>query len=288
VVGSFGSAVLGPALLNGVDFASMPPQGTRGIACQAEQCFFFSADVIAGHDPIGDQVGTPEGAVWSANGTTAVIYSRSGQWLRVLNTEPSRAQGAQQNVASLGGQLGAVQVSPDGQHVVFAITGQHSGVYEVTANGALVPLLAAENAVALAYSGGGETLYVLNGNQVLEIGADSLLHSWELEGVANPVGLQAGRDAAGRAVLYVAGGDDHSLFVYDGATHQLIETIPLSFAPTQVEPAGTGSYFLTSRNSGDELLWSFTTGRGAFFVPVTPLEATPAASDEFPQRKVRR
>jgi hypothetical protein len=51
-----------------------------------------------------------------------------------------------------------------------------------------------------------------------------------------------------------------------------------------MQASGTGSYLLTTRGSEDELLWSFTGGRGAFFVPVTPMET----ASGHPQRKVRR
>ena len=94
--------------------------------------------------------------------------------------------------------------------------------------------------------------------------------------------MQVGQDSAARAVIYVAGRGDQTLFVYDRASHNLLEQIQLTVAPSQLEPSGTSSYLLTSRSSADEVLWSFTAGRGIFFVPVTPTEA------ETPQRRVRR
>ena len=143
----------------------------------------------------------------------------------------------------------------------------------------------AVNPVALAFSKNGDTLYILDAgsHEVSEIHvSDGLAQSWPIEAVQDPIGVQVGQDSAARAVIYVAGRGDQTLFVYDRASHNLLEQIQLTFAPSQLEPSGTSSYLLTSRSSADEVLWSFTAGRGIFFVPVTPTEA------ETPQRRVRR
>ena len=287
VAGSFGSATLGPALLSGLDFASMSPTQTRGIGCQAELCFWIPVlgTLQRGATPLLNQTATPEGAAWSADGAVAAIYSRSGQWIRVLGAEDAPPQ---QSVSSLGGQLSAVAVSPDGRHVVLAVRGEHPGVYEFTASGNYVSLLAAADPIRLAYASNG-TLYVLDGRQISEIGADGLLQSWPIETVADPVDLQPGRDASGRAVVYVAGSDDHALFVYDAAKHTLTSQIALTFAPSQVEPSGSGGYLLTERASADQLLWAYDVGRGVFFVPVTPVEIMDAERPTLgPLGKVRR
>ncbi|MEO5925005.1 MAG: hypothetical protein ABIR70_14385 [Bryobacteraceae bacterium] len=280
VVGSFGSAALGPVVLGGLDFASS--QRTRGIACQKDQCFFVAGlgSEQVERAAIADQVDVPEGAAWSEDGQVVAIYSRSQQWIRVL---PFAGEaGAQQNISSLGGQLTAVEVSPDGKKVVFAIAGDHSGVYELR-DGTFVPVLAADRPVDLTYSANGQTLFVLAGSRISAIDADGIMQSWPLDAVQDGIGVQPGLDSAGRDVLYVAGRGDHALFVYDGATHALLEQISLNFAPSQIQPSGTGSYLLTSRTNEDELLWSYTVGRGAFFVPASPVE-----NSGLPQRKVRR
>jgi len=282
VVGSYGSAVLGPALLSGLEFASMAPLGNHGVACFAGQCVLVSgvgSETVL-QTPIADQADLPEATAWSADGQVAAIYSRSGQWIRVLKV--SGESGPQTSLASLGGALVAVAVNSNGAHVVFALAGEHPGVLEMTADGNFVPVMAAQHPTALTYSG--ETLYVLDETRILEKSADGIAQSWSMDGVQDGVGVQAGRDASGRDVLYVAGRGDHALFAFDRSNHSLTEQIPLTFAPSQMQASGPGSYLLTARASEDELLWSFTTGRGVFFVPVTPL----AATGGLPQRKVRR
>jgi hypothetical protein len=277
IQGSFGSASLGPALLSGLEFASMSLsngtlQQAAGVACSALQCSFVQAGMQ--QSPITDQIGIPEAAAWSADGTVVAIYSRSGQWIRTFTNGEG---GPQLSISSLAGDLVTVAVSPDGKHTVFALAGEHPGVFEVTAAGAFVPLVGSQHPVALAYSSNGDTLYVLDGQQISEVHSNGLVSNWPVDAVQNPAAIYAVS-----SIVYVAGGGDHALFIYDSTKHTLIEQIPLSFAPSQIQPIGAGSFLLTSRASKDDLLWSFTAGRGAFFVPVTPVETA------VPQRKVRR
>jgi hypothetical protein len=126
----------------------------------------------------------------------------------------------------------------------------------------------------LTYSKAG-TLYVLDGQQVTEVSTAGLVDRWPVA-VHDPAAIEAG------SIVYIAGRADRALFAYDGTKHTLIERIPLSIAPSKVQPSGAGSYLLNSRVTEDDLLWSFAAGRGAFFIPVPPDGAS------SPQRKVRR
>ena len=290
LIGSFGSASLGPVLLNDLAFASLAPQRSYGIGCSSGQCFLITGLGTGSveQQPLADQFGMPDAAVWSADGTVVAIYSRSDQWIRVIRNLPGTADPAPQwSIASLGGQLSKVAISPDGKRVWMGLAGDHPGVFEITPEGNFIPVNPAENPVAFAFSANGETLYVLDAgsHQITEIHLpDGLAQSWPIEGVENPVGLQLGRDSSGRNVIYVAGGSDHTLFVY-GSDHQVTEQVPLSFAPSQIELSGSGSLLLTTRRSSDDVLWSYTAGRGAYFVPVTP--AAPEVTNG-PNRRVRR
>jgi hypothetical protein len=277
VLGSFGSATLGPAILSDVEFATMAPLQQRGIACRGVECFAFTGQALE-LQAVPEQREMPEGSAWSASGDTVVLYSRTGEWIRVFE---AGEWSAQLSTHSLGGQVMAAAVSPDGAHKVFAIAGEHSGVFELAGLDAFVPLLAAEQPRALAYSVKGDTLYVLGRDHVDQLRANGTVESWALA-VEEPWDIQPSRDASGRSVVYVAGRGDHALFTYDAASHGLLETIPLAFAPSRIEPYGAGSFLLTARASEEDLLWSYTSGRGAFFVPVTPVEA------DTTQRKVRR
>ncbi len=64
--------------------------------------------------------------------------------------------------------------------------------------------------------------------------------------------------------------------------------IELTFAPTQIEPMGADSYQLTSRSNEGDVVWSYTPGRGVYFVPVTPAESgKQAESNGLAQRRRR-
>lgn len=262
--------MLGPALLRGVDFASMSPHAGRGIACRQEQCFVLSGD---GETALVDQMGMPDGVAWSADGATAALYSRNGEWIRMLH---GGEVSAQWSLASLDADLSAVEVSPDGRNVVFAMTGEHPGVFALTGEGNFVPLLEASEPQALAYSG--STLLVLDGQEIAELAADGTVSRWAIEAVLDPVDLATG-ESGGHKALFVAGGADQALYAYDAASHSLLSQTALSFAPSRVDAAGS-DYLLTARSTEEDLLWAFSANRGVFFVPVTPETTT--------QRKVRR
>lgn len=272
VAGAFGAATLGPALMRGLDFASMAPRSGRGIACRQEQCFLIGGELL-GETPLADQAGVPDGAAWSADGAVAALYSRAEEWIRVVRGGDVSAQWS---LASLDADLSAVEVSPDGRTIVFAMTGEHPGVFTLTGEGNFVPLLAASRPVALAYRG--STLLVLDGQEITELAADGVAHRWSVEAVQDPVDLAAG-ESGGRAALFVAGAADHMLYTFDAASHGLIGETALSFAPSRVEAAGS-DYLLTARGGEEDILWAFSANRGVFFVPVTPETTT--------QRKVRR
>jgi hypothetical protein len=295
VVGSLGSAALGPTLLGGLDFASVAPQGSNGVGCgssrDSRQCFVISGlgSEQPGQSPVSD-VGSTTGAAWSADGGTVALSSKSEGWVRVLHGLPDALDiQPQWSITSLGGTLTSVAVNANGRHVVLAITGDHAGVYELTESGNFVPVLHATNPVALAFAGNSNTLLAADATDdtISEVDLGSgLTQSWPIQAVQDPIGIQAGRDANGLSVVYVLGHSDQALFAYNAESHLLAGQIPLSFVPTELQPLGGGSYQLTSRVHSDDLLWSFSAGRGVYFVPVTPLGSP--EQTENTQRRVRR
>ncbi len=290
VAGSFGSAALGPVLLSGLDFASVAPQRSYGIGCASEQCFFITglgSDQLQ-QNPISLFTGKVTGAAWSPDGGTLALYSSGEGWIRLLRGLPNAVEVQEQwSVTSFGGALASVAVSDGGQHVVLAITGDHAGVYELKDAGNFVPVLQAANPVALAFAADGDTLLVADATEhtISEVQLTTgLRQSWSIAAVEAPAAIQASKD-----FIYLVGQNDQTLFAYNPSNHALAAQIPLSFVPTQLVAVGANSYQLTSRASVDDLLWSYTPGRGVYFVPVTPAGSTDQAqSSEVAQRKVRR
>jgi hypothetical protein len=289
VIGSLGSASLGPAALNQLDFASIAPRQNYGIAFRRGQ-FMFVSQLGAAHvseTSLQEPSFAPDGMVWSDDGSVAVFYSQTGGWIQTFTGFPTSVNaGSQISISPLGGSLSAVATDLHGQSVAVGTTGDHAGVYISASGQGFVPLVDLSNPVALAFSPDGSTLYALDGatNQVSELNlASSAVQTLPL-GTKDAVALMATRNASNLNVLYVAGRGDHLLLAFDPSTQQQIASVPLSFAPAAIVPLGPNSFLLGSRTGANDPLWSFRNGSQptVYFVPATPLP-----NDLDPSREVR-
>jgi hypothetical protein len=282
VIGSLGSASLGPPVLQPLDFASLAPHQNYAIASRSGQSLFVSG---LESEPVSttvlpDSVSTPEGLVWSEDGSVAVLYSQTGNWIQTLTGLPnSVTAGPVVSLVPLGGSLSAVATDAHGARVAIGVTGGLAGVYEIVGGQNLVPLLDSSVPIALGFADDG-TLYALDSatKQVFEVGVsvtgsvNSATQTWP-EGLEDAIAIQPARDASNRQVLYVAGRSDRLLLTYDGSSHQSIASVPLSFEPTTIQPFGSNSFLLRFRSNTSDPLWTFTSSPQlmVYFVPATPL-----------------
>lgn len=275
VLGSLGSATLGPAVLSRLDFASIAPGQSYGIAVQRGQTSLVSGlgsaqvsvAVLAGASS------TPEGVAWSKDGSVAVLYSRTGGWIQKFTGLPAAiSASAPLSLATLGGALSTVAVDTDGQTLAIGVRGDNAGIYELSrAQSFFSPLLPMSQPIALAFSADSNTLYALDGstNQLSQINlANSASQALPLS-IDDAVAVWPAADGANQQALYIAGRSSRLLLVYDPVAQQAVASIPLSFDPTVIEPLGATSFILRSRVSSGDPLWSFA-NRGqpvVYFVP---------------------
>jgi hypothetical protein len=275
VLGSLGSATLGPGLVRDLDFASAAPQRSHAIACRSGRCFLVSGLGTETQDETNVLTleGLPEGAAWFDRGAAAAVYSRTGNWVQILRGLPASVNAdAAISGQTLGGTLLAVAGEFTGRRIAMGIGGDRPGIYEISENGNLVPLAHGISAVALAYAGDGQALLAIDGKtrQLAELDRASLaLRTSPLAGLDDPVAVQAGRDQANRPVVFVAGRSDRLLMVADRARPETQVAIPLGFEPDQMEPLGVASYTLRARAEDGDPLWSFVAGAQprVYFVP---------------------
>src|SRR3982074_291928 len=110
VVGFPGSASLGPPILTGFGHGSVAPQKDYGLAFSDDQIFFISGLNSAGpsSSALSDPTAHPEVVAWSGDGLTAVLFSRSGNWIQVLTGFPNApTAGPSTDFSFLGGSLSA-------------------------------------------------------------------------------------------------------------------------------------------------------------------------------------
>lgn len=278
VIGFPGAASFGPALMDSLNLASVAPRQSYGIVFQGDQCWSvaglnstkMSKVVIAGVS------GFPEGIIWSADGSLAILYSRAGRWLQTISGFPGSATAApRMDVSSLGGDFTAVAVDASGSQIVVGVSGADAGVYRAV-NGQLTRLTSTVNPVSLSFSTDGQTLYALDA-ATLQVTAAKLNGSGfltlALPGITNPIAIQCVQDSQKRELLYVAAGSDRMVRVLDVQSQQIVADLPLNFQPTTLQQFGSSSFVLASRSQSANPLWLFagTPQLGAYFVPAIQL-----------------
>ena len=281
IVGFLGSASLGPAILPKLDYASVAPQKNFAIAFQDGRCL-----VVSGLDSehvttttLPGAFSVPESVAWSGDGSVAVLFSRTGNWVRTISGLPSSPNPASfLDLSSQGGVLSTVVADLHGEHVVIGITGDNAGVFQIASDQSLLPLVSVSKPTSLAFTDDGRKLYIINGDsvQLSEFNlTDSTSQTWRLNELEDPVAVRLARDAAQRQVIYVAGRRDQALLVYDSSTHEVVGRVSLTFQPSGIEILGRDSYLLRPRASFDDPLWSFRNSAQpmVYFVPATPLIA---------------
>lgn len=285
VVGSLGSASLGTPVFGRISFASAAPRQNYALIFHDDQCSLLAGLGSAKTSmlKVPGSFTLPEGVAWSADGSTAILYSRTGNWIQVLSGLPSAVNpGTLLSVAPLGGTLATVAADSHGEQVAIGLTGNTSGVYRIGDRGSFVPLLSISNPVALGFSDDAATLYAVDAasDQAFALTmADLASQSWPLNGMTDPVAIKSARDASNRAVVYIAGRNDRLLAAYDSATHELLANVQLSFEPNVIQPLGIDTFVLASRANGDDILWSFrnTPQPTVYFVPALPLQVRESA-----------
>jgi hypothetical protein len=275
VLGVPGSATLGTSIADGVDFGSVAPRQNYAIIFQAGKCQIVSNlnSAPAPSAIIPGVSGQPEGTVWSADGTLAILYSRSGNWIQTLTGLPNTpTSGPYLDISSLGGTLSAVASDPQGKRIAISVSGAAGGVYLTNDSQSFVPVLQSPEVIALSFSADGTNLYTLD-NAVPELTVVDLntfsFQSLPLDGLSNPVAVRPDQDTQGRQIVYVASGSDRLLRIIDVASQQVLTDVSLYVAPTGIDALGAYSFVIASRSEGNQPLWLFSSSPlpAAYFVP---------------------
>lgn len=286
VIGLPGAASFGPALLDNLDLAAVAPGQNYGIAFAGGDCFFLSGlgSKTISRAAIQNVQARPQGIVWAAGGSLAILYSAS--WFQTIAGFPkSPAAAGVMDVSTLGGSLMAIAADTPGKQIAVAVSGDQAGVYQFS-NGQFTRLAPMTEPVSLSFSPDGLTLYALDAatTQITAITLSShAIQTLPLPGLTNPVAIQAFQAQNGPA-LYVAAGKDRMLRILDVSSEQAIADVALFFQPTGIAPFGSNSLVLAYRSQAANPLWLFssTPQAAAYFVPAVQLR--PASRDLFPGR----
>ena len=273
VAGYPGAASFGPDLLSGLEFGSAAPQQNYAVAFQSGNCVLVTS--LSGTVttlPVPAVTRRPDGMVWSADGSVAVLYSRAASWLQTLSLLPANpTASAYIDLSALGGTLASVAVNGNGKQVAIAMGGAAAGLYLMTAGGSFAPVLQLANPVALSFSNDGLKLFAIDtaSMQLAVVNLASFdFQMASLAGLADPFALREDTNQK----LYVASRSDRLLREYDLASLQAVTDLPLSFTPTGIEQFGPNSFLVGSRMLATDPLWLLTNAAqpAVYFVPAIP------------------
>ena len=283
IVGRIGSSSLGPVLQSPFDFGSVAPRRDYAVATRDGVIFlvtgFSSGSPSA--TPLPQVLSQPDGAAWSDDGTTLVLYSSAGGWIQSVKGLPGEPRvGSLLSLASLGGALSAVGVSPRGEHVVIGLSGDATGVFELDGQ-SFVPLMDMQDPISFAFSADAGTLFALDPS-VPQVGAlsfiDRSVRILPISDLTDPIAIAIAPGIGSpqsSATLFAAGRRDSKLSQIDLSTSETISTSALSFEPQGIQALGHGTFLFGTRREASDPLWSFVAAPtpSIYFRPATPLEA---------------
>lgn len=281
VIGFPGAASFGPVLREGLDFASAAPGQNYAVGFQRGECSMISGlgSAQLSVRAVAGVEAQPEGIVWSGDGSLAIFYSRTGNWLQAVSGLPGNPEAAARvDGSSLGGLLASVAVDGHGKQIAAGFSGHAGAVYLSSDGQNFSKLISLAHPISLSFSADGSTLYVLDSStpQVFAVTVGS--HAYQalpLHGLAAPLALQVVVDSQNRQLLYVASTSDRLLRILDVATQQIVNDVALSFQPTGLEQFGGSSFVVALRSQAANPLWLFTSAPqpGAYFVPAVQWRA---------------
>jgi hypothetical protein len=277
VIGFAGAASFGPALRDNLEFAAVAPRQNYGIGFQRGECLLISglgSSALSTRTLAGVEA-QPEAIAWSGDGSHAILYSRTGNWLQTISGLPGApAVGPRVDGSTLGGVLASVAADAQGKHIAAGVGGDAGAVYQSSDGQTFTELVPIAKPIALSFSSDGGTLYALD-SSVPQVIAVNLSNQGDqtisLEGLANPVAIQAVENSQNTQLLYVAAAS--VLRILNIQSQQIVTEVPLSFQPTTLDQFGSNSFIVAARTQASNPLWLFasTPQPAAYFVPAIQL-----------------
>ena len=272
LIGVPGASHLGPSVLQGVDTASVAPDGNRAFVVRSRRAAFVSglSSLSPADVSIANLMARVSRIVWSRDGSYALLYSSSTKFLQRVTLSGTPSADAPVDLSSWG-LPSTLAIDPTGRQIAFGIP--NAGVYLLAAGQSPVLLSPLVQPAALAFDSTGSHLYAADTAQQQIIDFDSgsgpvLFASLvQTDGsAADPAGLAVSGDGTS---LVLADRNAHAVLVYDLTSRQLSNTIPLTFAPTRFEALSSSPTFLLNGDNSREwlLILDARTTPAVYFVP---------------------
>jgi hypothetical protein len=275
LLGIPGAAHVGSPVLNDLDFASIGPDGNWALIARAGHSSIVHglADLAPAESSVDGLIDSVDRVLWNRDGSFALLYSSSANQLQRVRLSGAAAVADAPLDLSAWGSLTALAIDPAGTQIAFGAPG--SGLYLFNAGQSPTLLSSMAQPTVAAFDGTGRRLYAVDLDQQRIVEFDSGSSGLPFASLAQsdapsvaPVGLAVSGD--GRNLL-LADSAAHTVRVYDTASGNLANTIPLDFTPSRFEALSPlPSYLLNGDNSHEWLLiLDARQNPGVSFVPAT-------------------
>jgi hypothetical protein len=275
MLGIPGATYLAAPLVSEVDWASVAPGGKWAFISQAGSNFFLHglSDAAPVESSTDGLIQAIDRVVWNRDGSFALIYSSSGSQLQRVRLSDTNVVADTPLDLSPWGLAKTLAIDPTGQQIAVGVVG--SGLYLFNSGPSPALLSSMANPVAAAFDDTGLRLYAadLDQQQVLAFDSGSgpltFASLAQADGsVLKPVGLAV---SGGGRYLLLADSATRSVLVYDTASQNLANTIPLDFAPSRLEALSTDPTFLLNGGKSNEWLLVLDARQipTVYFVPVS-------------------
>ncbi len=267
VVGVLGAAYLGDALAEGLDFASVSPDGKVAVAIKDGR-LYAARGLDRGEvslAAIDSAISSIDRAAWS--GSSAAIYSASGQRVEIWRGLGDTSE--QVTAADLPDSCRVVALAAG--NGAAAVASEDGAVYVIRdGSSRLAARVTRPGGIAIS----GNDLFVTDRdrNEVLRIAnyteaSDAVLFANEARGVTDPVAV-----AVARGRVFVASGSGRNIIIYDAASGAQTGRLDVDFEPSRVD-ALYGSLFVLNAG-GSEPLQVLDAGESpaVYFVPARRAE----------------
>jgi sugar lactone lactonase YvrE len=267
-----GGATIGAAVLADVDMAWLAPAGKWGVATRQGRTLVFQLENAGATEmEVSEALDGVDSAAWSADGSKAVLYSAASRRLQLVRFAGSGPGfGGPIETGFLEGAVSSLAVSGSGKIALAVREGASHGVYVVDQETTPVLLSALEDPRFLAFSSGGDTLYVAEatGDSLLEFAglAPGAARRLALE-LPDPIGIALSAD--GRS-LYAGSGSGRKLYRYDIAADRITAETGLEQQPAVLERLPGGALFLLNRpqrQNGPVIVLDTMNDPAVYFIP---------------------
>jgi len=273
MLGIPGATYIASPLLSEVDWASVAPGGKWAFIDKAGRNVFLHglSDAAPVESSTDGLIQAIDRVAWSRDGSFALIYSSSGGQLQRVRLSDTNVVADAALDLSPWGLAKTLAIDPTGQQIAVGIVG--SGLYLFNTGQSPALLSSMANPVAAAFDDTGLRLYAADLDQQQIVAFDSgsgplpFASLAQPDSVLNPVGLAV---SGGGRYLLLADSATRAVLVYDTASQNLANTIPLDFAPSRLEALSAGPTFLLNGDNSSEWLLVLDARQipTVYFVPV--------------------